>query len=412
LAILNLVRAGSRLVAAYIWNAENRLASATKNGVTESYAYDADGNRIKKTSGGVTTRTFFPGVYEEENGVAIKHYSFNGMPMAIRKGGVLSYVHSDHLGSSSVETSASGASTASRTYYAYGSTRASSGTLQTDRTFTGQKQDGTGLLYYNARYYDSSLGTFLSPDTLVPDATRVIDYNRFVYARGNPLRYSDPSGHAPQHPRDPDPDNAACSTDWCWQNRWFMARGYGWDGSGWTKDLGFGGAIFYDAAILGEVLGDAGMRTSGKWAFEELTLVGQAVVDFARKIGGLSGAGVSAGLGRLKSLTGSVQLDRRSGGILNCITTPACTYGTRVEFYDALFASSDQFYIRGSTVHELAHVLNNTNCNPNSRIICGGVGFGIPDRGRRITKYGNTNGYEYWAEAVTDWVYGRSHYFT
>ncbi|MFZ1754285.1 MAG: RHS repeat-associated core domain-containing protein [Caldilineaceae bacterium] len=39
--------------------------------------------------------------------------------------------------------------------------------LSTDRTFTGQKSDGTGLLYYNARYYDPALGTFLSPDTMV-----------------------------------------------------------------------------------------------------------------------------------------------------------------------------------------------------------------------------------------------------
>jgi RHS repeat-associated protein len=75
--------------------------------------------------------------------------------------------------------------------------RTSSGNLQTDRTFTGQKADGTGLLYYNARYYDPQLGTFLSPDTVVPDAGTVIDYNRFLYARGNPLRYNDPSGHCP-----------------------------------------------------------------------------------------------------------------------------------------------------------------------------------------------------------------------
>jgi len=36
-----------------------------------------------------------------------------------------------------------------------------------------------------------ALGTFISPDTLVPDPGRVIDYNCFLYARGNPLRYGD-----------------------------------------------------------------------------------------------------------------------------------------------------------------------------------------------------------------------------
>ena len=66
--------------------------------------------------------------------------------------------------------------------------------------FTGQKEDGTGLLYYNARYYDPALGNFISPDSLVPDAGMVVDYNRFLYARGNPLKYSDSSGYIPERP--------------------------------------------------------------------------------------------------------------------------------------------------------------------------------------------------------------------
>ena len=49
-------------------------------------------------------------------------------------------------------------------------------------------------MYYNARYYDPGLGTFISPDSLVPGAGQVINYNRFLYARGNPLKYTDPNG--------------------------------------------------------------------------------------------------------------------------------------------------------------------------------------------------------------------------
>jgi RHS repeat-associated protein len=56
-------------------------------------------------------------------------------------------------------------------------------------------QDATGLYYYNARYYDPQLGTFISPDTLVPDSTSVADFNRYAYARLNPLKYNDPTGH-------------------------------------------------------------------------------------------------------------------------------------------------------------------------------------------------------------------------
>ncbi len=112
----------------------------------------------------------------------------------MKRGNSLTYLPGDHLSSTSLTTSGSSV-LASRAYYAYGTTHSSSGDLKTDRTYTGQKSDGTGLLYYNARYYDPQLGTFLSPDTIVPEAGAVIDYNRYMYARGNPLKYMDPSGH-------------------------------------------------------------------------------------------------------------------------------------------------------------------------------------------------------------------------
>ena len=58
---------------------------------------------------------------------------------------------------------------------AFGAERAASGNLQTVRTFTGQKSDASGLMYYNARYYDPALGTFISPDTIVPNPNLAID---------------------------------------------------------------------------------------------------------------------------------------------------------------------------------------------------------------------------------------------
>ena len=47
----------------------------------------------------------------------------------------------------------------------------------------------------HARYYDPATGQFISPDTLVPNAADVLSYNRYMYARGNPLKFTDPSGH-------------------------------------------------------------------------------------------------------------------------------------------------------------------------------------------------------------------------
>ena len=37
---------------------------------------------------------------------------------------------------------------------------------------------------------------FTSPDTLVPDQYNPLDWNRYAYARYNPVKYSDPTGHA------------------------------------------------------------------------------------------------------------------------------------------------------------------------------------------------------------------------
>jgi RHS repeat-associated protein len=66
----------------------------------------------------------------------------------------------------------------------------------TDRTFTGQTQDAVaGLSFFKARYYDTGLGRFVQPDTIVPDWTNPQALNRYAYGLNNPLRFNDPTGH-------------------------------------------------------------------------------------------------------------------------------------------------------------------------------------------------------------------------
>jgi RHS repeat-associated protein len=186
---------------ALLYDAENRLTSITVGGTTTTFVYDGDGNRVKKTVNGVST--FYVGNhYEVTNGVATKYYYFGKQRVALRSAAGVVYLHSDHLGSTSVTTNASGQCTSAQWYYAYGNLRTPapttpcSGTPATDFAFTGQRRDASaGLLFYNARYYDPTNGRFVSADTMVPQAGSSQALNRYSYVGNNPLKYTDPSGH-------------------------------------------------------------------------------------------------------------------------------------------------------------------------------------------------------------------------
>lgn len=78
-----------------------------------------------------------------------------------------------------------------------GTPSASQGYDQEVRTYTGQEYDPENALhYYNARYYDARTGRFLTADTYTPgNGFSLQGLNRYAYARNNPFRFVDPSGH-------------------------------------------------------------------------------------------------------------------------------------------------------------------------------------------------------------------------
>lgn len=79
-------------------------------------------------------------------------------------------------------------------------------TLPTRYTYTGQYSyindeatdignDGFGLMFYNARWYDPALGRFAQADTIIPQSQGVQAWDRYAYVSNNPVRYDDPTGH-------------------------------------------------------------------------------------------------------------------------------------------------------------------------------------------------------------------------
>ena len=111
-------------------------------------------------------------------------------------GFTVSYYHTDRLGSVRAMTDASGALVGDRHDYApFGEDTAS--LTGNPMRFGGKELDAeTALHYFEARYYRQTWGRFTQVDPLHVGAAMLDpqQWNRYAYARNNPLAYSDFAG--------------------------------------------------------------------------------------------------------------------------------------------------------------------------------------------------------------------------
>ncbi|UHQ23252.1 Ig-like domain-containing protein [Lysobacter sp. 5GHs7-4] len=102
------------------------------------------------------------------------------------------YHHTDALGSPVAVTDTSGAVIERTNYEPYGS--------PINKTvngigYTGHVMDGmTGLTYMQQRYYDPSIGRFLSADPVLAYPDSGGNFNRYRYVNNNPYGFYDPDG--------------------------------------------------------------------------------------------------------------------------------------------------------------------------------------------------------------------------
>ncbi|RIK04054.1 MAG: hypothetical protein DCC49_13685 [Acidobacteria bacterium] len=84
--------------------------------------------------------------------------------------------------------------------YAYGpwgeATRVSESVHQPFRYAGYRYEDGFGLYYLRARWYDAGTGRFLSRDGFGQDLAIVASLNKYVYGEANPQLYDDPTGRS------------------------------------------------------------------------------------------------------------------------------------------------------------------------------------------------------------------------
>jgi RHS repeat-associated protein len=106
-------------------------------------------------------------------------------------------------------------------YDPFGTVRSTTGAASSEFQFANEQKDSeTGLTNLRARYYDPTLGRFISRDKMLGHLRFPQSLNRFVYASNNPLRNLDPSGYDDgecgcdsynneEPPPDPDPNVGA-----------------------------------------------------------------------------------------------------------------------------------------------------------------------------------------------------------
>jgi RHS repeat-associated protein len=181
----------------YGYDYENRLVSASTRKQTVRYRYDALGRRVQRyiVGGRENTKFIYDGqdvLVDDNSGTLTKYINGAGIDNKLRSqtGNTVNYFLADHLGSTNGLTDASGNLTASTSYDAFGN--ATNTEFPSRYQFTGREYDNfTGLHYYRARFYDGTLGRFISED---PIGFKGGDINLYGYVWNNPQNWIDPLG--------------------------------------------------------------------------------------------------------------------------------------------------------------------------------------------------------------------------
>lgn len=108
----------------------------------------------------------------------------------------ITYFHNDISGSPLVATDATGNLLWKESYKPYGDKLNRSAPRSGNKIgYHGKAHDdGTGLSYMGARYYDPALGRFMGIDPVDFQADNLHSFNRYAYANNNPYKYVDPDG--------------------------------------------------------------------------------------------------------------------------------------------------------------------------------------------------------------------------
>jgi RHS repeat-associated protein len=188
----------------YGWDARDHL-STIDSGSTGTFVYDSTGRRSTKASSGTSVSFLYDlanPVQELSGTVPTANLLTNGLDEYFTRtdgNGTANFL-TDALGNAAALSNPEGAVQTQYIYDPFGNSSHVGNSSTSSFMFTGRENDGTGLYYYRARYYNPSVGRFISQD---PTGLRG-GINAYVYAGDNPTNFTDPLGLSPNSDGIPD----------------------------------------------------------------------------------------------------------------------------------------------------------------------------------------------------------------
>jgi len=183
----------------YLWDARSQLTQIT-GATSAQFAYDALGRRSRKSINTAATQFLYdgPNLIQELSDAStpvVRATILTGLKIDEAFGRTqgttkMEYL-TDRLGSTITLSDASANLSTSYSYEPYGKITQSGVPDNNARAFTGREDDGAGLMYYRARYYDPAGGRFITEDPLGLFSG---DTNPYRYVSSDPVNRVDPTG--------------------------------------------------------------------------------------------------------------------------------------------------------------------------------------------------------------------------
>lgn len=179
----------------YTFDIRDRMVSSG----SWTFEYDHTGQRVTSTNASTGDTTQYVNSFVESRPDGMVYYIYaGGERVAQVVDGQTYYYHKDHLQGTALVTNEAGVVTFISDYTPYGGTSYSvSYGPDVAYTYGGKEfNEDIGVTYFGARYYNPTIGRFISMDPVSQPAAVPQLHNEYSYSANSPILFTDPTGGA------------------------------------------------------------------------------------------------------------------------------------------------------------------------------------------------------------------------